>query len=179
MFVPLSEVSTEQRPGGEERNYFYFYQRAKLPIEIVITRLPAFFEADQNWHRHTYVEEYSVPLTGEIIIKELVNNKVQQRKVSEAILKPNEWIVGIECTDSKKATLLLDNKSGKRHELVVEFDEKFSEGKSWHTVSNPTKSMITMLTLKRVPRAILKKDPLVFRVDREKYSDYRIDMLQE
>lgn len=178
MFVPFSEVSTEHRPGGEERNYFYFYQRANLPIEIVITRLPPFFEADSNWHRHRFVQEYSVPLTGEILIKELQENQIKEKRISDALLKDGEWIVGIECKDSKRATLLIEKKNGKRSELTVDFKEEHSEGKEWHTVGNPTTQMVTMLTLKRVPRSILKKDSLVFRVDREKYPDYRSNILR-
>lgn len=61
MFIPLSEVDTEYREGGEERNNFYFYQRDRtIPVEVKITRLPPFFNAELNWHRHKYVEEFSV-----------------------------------------------------------------------------------------------------------------------
>lgn len=65
MFVPLSEVSTEQRPGGEERNNFQFYQRdPQIPVEVKITRLPPHFDYRFNWHRNRFVEEFSVPLVG-------------------------------------------------------------------------------------------------------------------
>lgn len=35
-----------------------------------------------------------------------------------------------------------------------------------HRIENPTDAMITVVTMKRVPKKILKKDPLIFRVDR-------------
>lgn len=168
MFIPLSEVETEYRPGGEERNAFYFYKRdPHTPVEVKITRLPPFFEAEYNWHRHKFVEEFSVPLIGEIIIKEERDGKVEEREISEALLNKDEWVVGIECSSTKRVKLLLEAKSGKRRELVVEFLPEFTEGKNWHAVGNPTNNMVTMITLKRVHRAILRKDSSVFEVDRE------------
>jgi len=168
MFIPLTEVETEYREGGEERNAFYFYQRdSHIPVEVKITRLPPFFEADHNWHRHRFVEEFSVPLIGEIVIKEERDGNVHERVVSEALLKKDEWVIGVECSSTKRAMVLLEAKSGQRREVQVEFLPEFTEGKNWHAVGNPTNNMVVMITLKRVPRAILKKDPSVFKVDRE------------
>lgn len=168
MFIPLSEVDTEHREGGEERNNFYFYQRdPKIPVEVKITRLPPFFDAELNWHRHKYVQEFSVPLIGEIVVKEEENGKIKETAHTEALLKKDEWIVGIECSSTKRVKLLLEAKSGKRREMIVEFLQEFTEGTNWHAVGNPTNNMTTMITLKRVPRSILKKDPMVFKVDRE------------
>jgi hypothetical protein len=168
MFIPLSEVDTEYREGGEERNGFYFYQRdSHIPVVVKITRLPANFDGEQNWHRHKFVEEFSVPLIGEIIIKEEKAGKITERKVSESILKKDEWLVGIECSSTKRISVLIEAKSGKRREQIVEFPPESMEGIYWHTVVNPTNNMTTMVTLKRVARSIFKKDPLVLRVDRE------------
>lgn len=63
--------------------------------------------------------------------------------------------------------LLVEDKKGKRRNIPVEFLPKYTEGKNWHAVGNPTNILITMVTLKRVTRGIFKKDPLVFKVDRE------------
>jgi hypothetical protein len=169
MFIPLSEVDTEYREGGEERNNFYFYQRDRtVPVEVKITRLPPFFNAELNWHRHKYVEEFSVPLIGEMVVKEeQAGGRVKEIVHYKPILKKDEWVVGIECSSTKRIKLLIESKSGKRREQVVEFLPEFVEGTNWHAVGNPTNNMTTMVTLKRVPRSILKKDPLVFQVDRE------------
>ncbi len=168
MFIPLSEVETEYRSGGEERNAFYFYKRdPKIPVEVKITRLPPFFDPELNWHRHKFVEEFSVPLIGEIVIKEDKDGKVKDKEISKALLKKDEWVMGIECSSTKRVKLLLESKRGKRRELIVEFLPEFTEGSNWHAVGNPTNNMVTMVTLKRVHRSILKKDSLVFEVDRE------------
>lgn len=168
MFIPLSEVETEYREGGEERNAFYFYQRdSHIPVEVKITRLPPNFNADLNWHRHKYVEEFTVPLVGSIVIKEENDGKVNERLIKEALLKKDEWVIGVECNSTKSVTLLVEAKNGKRREVEIEFLPEFTEGTNWHAVGNPTNDMITMITLKRVPRSILKKDFMVFKVDRE------------
>ncbi|HUD09683.1 MAG TPA: hypothetical protein VMR77_02695 [Patescibacteria group bacterium] len=168
MFIPLSEVDTEYREGGEERNGFYFYQRdSHIPVVVKITRLPANFDGESNWHRHKFVEEFSVPLIGEIIIKEEKAGKIIEKRVSKAILSKDEWLVGIECSSTKRISILIEAKSGKRREQIVEFPLESMEGTLWHTVANPTGNMTTMVTLKRVARSILKKDPLVLQVDRE------------
>lgn len=169
MFIPLAESSLELRPGGEERNCFYFHDRdPKLPIEVKITRLPPHFDMDLNWHRHKYIEEFSVPLSGEVLIKEKKKEKTVEKQISEAILKKDEWVVGIECESTKNVHLLTEGTSGKRRKVEVKFIPEYTEGKDWHTVGNPTDKLVVMLTLKRVPRKILKKDPMVFQVDREK-----------
>ncbi|MEX2013046.1 MAG: hypothetical protein WD967_01440 [Candidatus Levyibacteriota bacterium] len=169
MFIPLAETPVELRPGGEERNCFYFYERdPKLPIEVKITRLPPHFDMDLNWHRHQFVEEFSIPLSGEVLIKEKKDGKIIEKRISEAILKKGEWVVGIECKNTKNVQLLLDSASGKRRKATVEFIPEYTEGKDWHTVGNPTEELVVMLTLKKVPRAILKRDPMVFQVDRER-----------
>jgi hypothetical protein len=168
MFIPLSEVDTEYREGGEERNAFYFYQRdPNIPVEVKITRLPPFFNAELNWHRHKYIEEFSVPLIGEMVVKEEKDGKTKETIHSVAILKKDEWVIGVECSSTKRIKLLIEAKSGKRREQAVEFSPEFVEGTNWHAVGNLTNNMTTMVTLKRVPRSILKKDPLVFQVDRE------------
>lgn len=168
MFIPLSEVETEYREGGEERNAFYFYQRdPKIPVEVKITRLPPHFDATLNLHRHKFVEEFSVPLIGKIVIYEEADGKLHEKQISEALLKKNEWVVGIECVSTKRVKLLIEDKKGVRREMTVAFLPEFTEGRNWHAVGNPTNDMITMITLKRVPRSILKKDSEVFKVDRE------------
>jgi hypothetical protein len=174
MFIPLSEAFKELRPGGEERDIFYFYKRdPQYPVEVKITRLPPHFDFNKNWHRHQFVEEFSVPLTGEIMIYEEKDGEVISHHINEAILQKHEWIVGIECESTKRVSLLLENKQGARREVNVEFAPKYTEGKNWHTVGNPTGKLVIMLTLKRVPRSILKVDSLAFDVDRES-KDYRI-----
>ncbi|MEK7573530.1 MAG: hypothetical protein AAB531_03845 [Patescibacteria group bacterium] len=174
MFIPLAESSLELRPGGEERNCFYFHDRdPQLPIEVKITRLPPHFDMDLNWHRHKFVEEFSVPLAGEVLIKEKKNGKVVEKRLSEAILKKDEWVVGIECEGTKSVKLLVEGINGERRKVEVKFIPEYTEGKDWHTVGNPTNSLVVMLTLKRVPRNILKKDPLVFSIDKEKLKDYK------
>jgi len=174
MFIPLTEAEKEFRPGGEERDIFYFYKRdPKLPVEVKITRLPPNFDFNNNWHRHKYVEEFSVPLIGEVQIKEMVGKKIKEHPVREAILRPNEWIVGIECEGTKRVKVLLEAKNGKRREVAVTFLPKYTEGREWHTVGNPTNKLSIMLTLKRVPRSILKRDSMVFEIDRENMKDYR------
>lgn len=168
MFIPLAETPVELRPGGEERNCFYFYERdPHLPLEVKITRLPPHFDMDLNWHRHKFVEEFSVPLTGEVLIKEQKNGKITEKRISEAILKKGEWVVGIECEGIKSVKLVVEGVSGKRRKIEVKFIPKYTEGKDWHTVGNPTNSLVVMLTLKRVPRNIIKRDPMVFKVDKE------------
>ncbi len=168
MFIPLSEVETEYREAGEERNAFYFYKRdPKIPVEVKITRLPPHFDAMLNLHRHKYVEEFSVPLIGKIIIYEEEEGKIKERPISEALLKKDEWVIGVECKSTKRVTLLLEGRDGKRRDLYVEFLPEFTEGRNWHAVGNPTNGMVTMITLKRVARSVLKKDPMVFEVDRE------------
>lgn len=168
MFIPMSEVGTEYRGGGEERNSFYFYKRdPKIPVEVKITRLPPHFDTDLNWHRHKFVQEFSVPLIGEIVVKHDQNGKINETVHSQALLNNNEWVVGIECSGTKRVKLLIESKSGERRESIVEFLSEFTEGTNWHTVGNPTSNMVTMITLKRVPRSILKKDSLTFEVDRE------------
>lgn len=168
MFIPLSEVETEYREGGEERNAFYFYQRdSHIPVEVKITRLPPFFNAELNWHRHKFVQEFSVPLIGQIIVKEEEDGKVKDKLISEALLKKDEWVVGVECSSTKRVTVLVEAKNGKRREVPIEFLPEFTEGTNWHAVGNPTNGMVIMITLKRVQRTILKKDPLIFKVDRE------------
>ncbi len=161
--------------SGEERHYFLFHERnPELPIEVVITRLPPLFEADKNWHRHNYVEEFSVPLTGEIEICEKKEGKRENKKrFSNAILRNDEWVVGINCESAKKTTLQIDSSSGNRREVKISFDPKFTEGKDWHKVGNPTGEMITMITIKKVPKNILKKDPFIFKVDRTPALDER------
>lgn len=174
MFIPLVEAFKEQRPGGEERDIFYFYKRdPQYPVEVKITRLPPNFDFNKNWHRHNFVEEFSVPLTGEVIIYEEKDNQVIKHHITEAILQKDEWILGIECSSTKRAILLLEDKKGGRREVVVEFLPKYTEGKNWHSVGNPTNHLVIMLTLKRVSRSMLRKDSLVFDVDRES-KDYRI-----
>ncbi len=168
MFVPLSEVSTEYRPGGEERNNFQFYHRdPNIPVEVKITRLPPNFDYRLNWHRHKFIEEFSVPLIGQVIIYEDQNGTVVEKQIQEALLKKDEWIVGIECSGTKRVRLLVEAKNSTRRNIIVEFLPHFTEGKNWHAVGNPTKKLVTMVTLKRVPRSILKKDPLAFTIDRE------------
>ncbi len=175
MFIPLSEVDTEYREAGEERNNFQFYLRdSSIPVEVKITRLPPGFDYKHNWHRHKFIEEYSVPLVGEIIIYEKDNRAVKTKPIKVGLLKNNEWIVGIECNSTKRVQILVEDKNGKRRNIPIEFTPNYTEGKNWHAVGNPTNKLVTMVTLKRVPRSILKKDPLVFKVDREKSSDYRI-----
>lgn len=168
MLIPLAEVPSRSMGGGEERHYFLFYERnPDLPVEVVITRLPPFFGGEKNWHNHSFLAEYTVPLSGEIVIKEKKDGKLESRRhLSDAILSSGEWVVGIECENDTEAKLLLDSPAGNRRELVIHFDEKFAEGKNMHTVENPTDAMVTMITMKRVPKAILAKDPLVFRADR-------------
>ena len=175
MFIPLVEVPSKIMGGGEERHYFLFHERDKdLPVEVVITRLPPFFEAGKKWHRHHFVEEFSVPLTGEILIKEKKAGKVERRKhLSQAILKDAEWVVGISCQSSRQATVFIDSPSGNRRQVKITFDPKFIEGRQLHTVENPTMEMITMITMKRVPKAVFKKDPLIFRIDRIPALDER------
>lgn len=168
MFIPLSEAYTELRPGGEEREIFYFYKRnPQYPVEVKITRLPPGFDFNKNWHKHMFVEEFSVPLLGEIAIYEEKEGVSSKHNFTKALLAENEWILGIECKSTKRVTLLLENKTGKRRELDVEFIPEYTEGKNWHSVGNPTNKLVTMITLKRVSRSILKKDALVFEVDRE------------
>lgn len=168
MFIPLSEVPSKALGSGEERHYFYFHERDKdLPVEVVITRLPPLFEANKNWHKHNFVEEFSVPLIGEVIIVEKKDGDVEKRRhLSHALIGEDEWVVGISCDNEKEVVLFLDSVAGNRREVKVKFDEKFSEGSNWHRVENPTDSMVTMVTMKRVPKKILKKDQLVFKVDR-------------
>lgn len=174
MFIPLNEAPTEYRDGGEERNNFYFYQRdSSLPVEVKITRLPAYFDHKLNWHRHKFIEEYSVPLSGEVVIYEEMSGKAEGRHIKEGILKTGEWVVGIECKSTKRVSVLVEDKNGKRRNINVEFEPKYTEGKNWHAVGNPTGKLVTMITLKRASRSILKKDPFVFKVDREKLPDYR------
>ncbi|OGH21229.1 MAG: hypothetical protein A2958_01875 [Candidatus Levybacteria bacterium RIFCSPLOWO2_01_FULL_38_13] len=169
MFIPLAETPVELRPGGEERNCFYFYERdPNLPLEVKITRLPPHFDMDLNWHRHKFVEEFSVPLIGEVLIKEKKDADVLRKRISEAILKKGEWVVGIECKSTKSVKLLIEKASGGRRKVEVIFIPEYTEGKDWHTVGNPTDDLVVMLTLKRVPRKIFRKDPMVFQVDREK-----------
>ncbi len=165
----------ELRPGGEERNCFYFHDRdPRFPLEVKITRLPPHFDMDLNWHKHQFVEEFSVPLSGEVLIKEKKNGKVMEKRISEAILKKGEWVVGIECKSTKNVQLLAEGTSGKRRKVEVKFIPEYTEGRNWHTVGNPTNNLVVMLTLKRVPRKIIKKDPMVFQVDREAMKYYRI-----
>lgn len=168
MFIPLSEVPSKALGSGEERHYFYFHERnPELPVEVVITRLPPFYNAERNWHEHDFVEEFSVPLMGELVIREKSNGGGdRERKVSNPLLRGDEWVVGIECSNSNEVKLLVESASGGRRQVRVVFDEKFSEGKNKHRIENPTNSMITVVTMKRVPKKILKKDPLIFRVDR-------------
>jgi len=175
MFIPLSEVPSKALGSGEERHYFYFYERnSELPVEVVITRLPPFYDANRNWHKHDFVEEFSVPLMGELVIREKGNGKEDTvRKVANSILRGDEWVVGIECSNPNEVNLLLESASGGRRKVKVVFDEKFSEGKNDHRIENPTNSMITVVTMKRVPKKILKKDPLIFRVDRNPALDER------
>ena len=169
MFIPLVEVPSKIMGAGEERHYFLYHERdSDLPVEIVITRLPPLFNAKRNWHKHDFVEEFSVPLTGEIVICEKNGGRVEKRQhLSQAILKDGEWVVGISCDNDKEATLLIDHPSGTRRELKIAFDPKYTEGEAYHTVENPTSEMLTMVTMKRVPKKLLKKDPLVFRIDRD------------
>jgi len=168
MFIPLDEVPTKKMNWGEERHYFLFHERdPNLPVEIIITRLPPRFDGENNWHKHDFVEEFSIPLTGEIIIKEKKKGKVEKRRhLSQPLLKKYEWVFGISCENKKEATLHIDSASGQRRKARIVFEPKFSEGTDWHTVANPTNNMVTMITLKRVAKAILKKDPLTFRLDR-------------
>ncbi|GEM_PF-5502148 len=175
MFIPLSEVPSKALGSGEERHYFYFHERnPELPVEIVITRLPPFYEANRNWHKHDFVEEFSVPLMGELVIREKGNGKDEKvRRLSNSILRSDEWVVGIDCVSSDESTLLIESSAGGRRHVKVVFDEKSSEGKNWHRIENPTDSMITVITMKRVPKKILKKDPLIFRVDRNPALDER------
>jgi len=168
MFIPLAEVPSKIMGSGEERHYFYFNERnADLPIEVVITRLPPYFGAEKNWHKHDFVEEFSIPLTGEIVIAEKHDNKVQKRRhISKSILRDDEWVVGIECSNSRQVKIMIESVSGSRREETIAFEPQFTEGKDLHTVENPTNSMVTMLTMKRVPKKIFRKDPLIFKVDR-------------
>lgn len=167
MFIPLQEVPSKMLGYGEERHYFLFHERdSDLPVEVVITRLPPLFGAEKNWHKHDFVEEFSVPLTGEVIIHEKVGGKQKSKKLSESLLAKGEWIKGIECSDSSEARLYIDSVSGNLREQIVKFEDQYSEGKDWHKVENPSNEMVTMLTMKRVSKRILKKDPLIFRVDR-------------
>jgi len=168
MFIPLAEVPSIIMGGGEERHYFYFHDRnADLPVEVVITRLPPYFGAERNWHKHDFVEEFSVPLMGEIVIAEKNDNKVEKRRhVSKSVLRDGEWVVGIECSNSREARIVIESSSGNRREETVAFEPQFTEGKNLHKVENPTNSMVTMLTMKRVPKKIFRKDPLIFKVDR-------------
>lgn len=161
--------------SGEERHYFFFHERdPDLPVEVVITRLPPLYKAERNWHRHDFVEEFSVPLTGEIVISEKKKSKVEKRRyLSRAILRDGEWVVGISCKNDKQANLVIESAAGNRREVNIIFDPKFSEGRGWHRVENPTDEMITMVTMKRVPKKILRKDPLVFRIDRIPALDER------
>lgn len=88
MFIPLSEVETEYRKDGEERNNFQFYLRdPNIPVEVKITRLPPKFNYKNNWHRHKFIEEFSVPLIGEVIIYEEQNEKIKTKPITEALLK--------------------------------------------------------------------------------------------
>ncbi len=108
-----------------------------------------------------------MPLIGEIVIKEKKQEGIETRRhVSQSLLHDGEWIVGIQCESDKDAVITIDSPNGLRRQEKVTFDSKFTEGKSLHTVENPTSDMVTMLTMKRVPKKILKKDPLVFRIDR-------------
>jgi|SRR3990167_409252 len=174
MFIPLAEVPSKIMGGGEERHYFLFHERdSDLPVEIVITRLPPLYEANRNWHKHDFVEEFSVPLTGEIVISEKRRGKVENRNHSEAVLRDAEWVTGISCQNAKGALLHIDSPSGSRRDIKITFDSKYTEGKDWHRVENPTSEMVTMVTMKRVPKQILKKDPLIFRVDRTPALDER------
>lgn len=175
MFIPIAEVPSKFMGSGEERHYFYFHERdPELPVEIVITRLPPLFEADKNWHKHDFVEEFSVPLFGEIVIKEKKDSGIETRRhIAESLLHEGEWIVGIQCESEKEATITIDSPNGIRRQEKITFDPKFTEGKSLHTVENSTSDMVTMLTMKRVPKKILKKDPLVFRIDRTPPLDER------
>lgn len=175
MFIPLAEVPSKVMGSGEERHYFLFHERnPELPVEVVITRLPPLFKADKNWHKHNFVEEFSVPLTGEIEISERKDGKSEDRKrFSNAILKNGEWVVGIDCQSAKQVTIQIDSSSGNRREVKISFDPKFTEGKDWHKVENPTDEMVTMITMKKVPKKILKKDRLIFRVDRTPALDER------
>jgi len=168
MFIPLSEVPSRAMGSGEERHYFLFHERnPELPVEVVITRLPPLFGAEKNWHQHDFVEEFSVPLTGEIIIREKNDGKIQKRRhISKAILKDAEWVAGVACESDRQVTLYIEHPAGTRREVEITFDPRYTEGKELHTVENPTSDMITMVTMKRVPKKILRKDPLIFRVDR-------------
>ena len=168
MFIPLVEVPSKIMGWGEERHYFLFHERnPNLPVEVVITRLPPHFEGEDNWHKHAFVEEFSVPLTGEIIIKEKKEGQVVRRRhLSQALLREDEWVLGISCSNRKEAVLHIDSASGQRREAKIVFDPQFSEGKDWHTVVNPTDDMVTMVTMKRVSKALFEKDPLVFKIDR-------------
>ncbi|KKR77931.1 MAG: hypothetical protein UU23_C0007G0009 [Candidatus Curtissbacteria bacterium GW2011_GWA1_40_9] len=175
MFIPLAEVPSKIMGGGEERHYFLFHERNKdLPVEVVITRLPPYYEAGKNWHRHDYVQEFSVPLTGEILIKEKRAGEIAKRRhLSEAILKDGEWVVGISCDSAREVEIFIDSPSGNRHQARIKFDPKYTEGKELHTVENPTDETITMVTMKRVPKSVFKKSPLVFRIDRIPVLDER------
>jgi hypothetical protein len=168
MFIPLAEVETEYREGGEERNAFYFYKRdPHLPVEVKITRLPPLFDPAHNWHRHKFVQEFSVPLTGKIVIKEEIDGKIKEKILKEAILTKDEWVVGVECKSTKRIGLLVEGKNGKRRSIKIEFYEQFTEGKNWHTVGNQTKELVTMITLKRTSRSMFRKDSMIFKIDRE------------
>lgn len=161
--------------GGEERHYFLFHERDKdLPVEVVITRLPPYYEAGKNWHKHDFVEEFSVPLTGEILIKEKKAARfIKRRHLSEAVLKDGEWVVGISCVNTREVKIFIDSPNGNRRQAKIEFDPKYTEGKDLHTVENPTDEMVVMITMKRVPKSVFKKSPLVFRIDRIPRLDER------
>lgn len=126
MFIPLSEVPSKALGSGEERHYFYFHERnPELPVEMVITRLPPFYEANRNWHTHDFVEEFSVPLMGELVIREKENgNEGKVRRLKNSILRSDEWVIGIGCSRPDEATLLIESSTGGRREVKVVFDEK-------------------------------------------------------
>lgn len=168
MFIPLAEALHVVMGGGEERHYFYFYQRdPNLPVEMVITRLPPFFDPEKNWHRHNFVEEFSVPLIGEIEVREKTDKETKKIIQNRAILKKNEWVVGIDCKSPKESILVIESTRGKVRKEIVKLLPEFTEGRNLHTVGNPTNNLVTFLTIKRAPRKIFKKDPLVFQIDRE------------
>lgn len=73
------------------------------------------------------------------------------------MLKKGEWVVGIECSSTKKIELLIEAKSGKRRSIAMEFLREFTEEKNWHAVGNSTGKLITMVTLKKFPEVDLKK----------------------
>lgn len=168
MFIPLTEVSSKTMGWGEERHYFLFHERdPNLTVEIVITRLPPYFNGKDNWHKHAFVEEFSIPLTGEIIIEENLEGVERKKRHSARVpLREDEWVFGVSCTGKDEAVIHIDSASGQRREEKMTFDPQFSEGEEWHTVSNPTAEMVTMVTMKRVAKALFKKDPLVFKIDR-------------